>query len=436
MSVVILIDECPACHAADALTVTRNDDQKLEYACSAGCTEDALLTAIGIAKSGHPPLVFLTPAQLRDLTPPEVKWLWDGYLAAGAVTLLVGKPKAGKSTLAIAASVAVAARGGSFLGRAVLGGAVVYVSEEGGGTLAHKLPLGDVDLHVLTRDGAWPKPEWKRLITESVAHATKVGAVLLVIDTAAFWTALAADKEKDAGAVQSVMMPLVEATRSGLAVLLIHHARKAGGEDGDAVRGSSGWAGSVDTIMELERPAGENVPANQRVIVALGRYPQTPAVVLIDFDMATGGWSALGEPPSRHEVRSESVRAAVMDALACGDGLTRAELEDSTARSWRDLSPVLKALVSSGLVERSGAGKKGSPHVFHNAVGEPATQNHTEPTASAAGGADFHGVSPVGGHHESAPPEQDAVAVDHTASTATAAEAAVIHAVKARSAPS
>lgn len=314
------------------------------------------------------------------------------------MTLLVGKPKAGKSTLAIAVSVAVAARARGFLGRAVLGGAVVYVSEEGGGTLGHKMPNGDVDLHILTRDGAWPKPEWRHLIKEAVAHATKVGAVLLVIDTAAFWTALAADKEKDAGAVQAVMLPLVEATRSGLAVLLIHHARKSGGEDGDAVRGSSGWAGSVDTIVELERPGGENAPPNQRLLLGLGRYPQTPAVLLIDYDRATGGWSVIGAPASRADARSESVRAAVIAALACGEGLTRGDLEHITERSWRDLSTVVATLLAAGLVERSGAGRKGSPYVFRNAVGRPATAHHTEPTASATGGADFHGVFPEGVH--------------------------------------
>ena len=46
------------------------------------------------------------------------------------------------------------------------------------------------------------------------------------------------------------MTPLIDATRAGLAVLLVHHQRKAGGEDGDAIRGSSALAGATDANVE------------------------------------------------------------------------------------------------------------------------------------------------------------------------------------------
>jgi putative DNA primase/helicase len=38
---------------------------------------------------------------------PETRWLWDGVLPEGGISLLVGKPKAGKSTLALALALAV-----------------------------------------------------------------------------------------------------------------------------------------------------------------------------------------------------------------------------------------------------------------------------------------------------------------------------------------
>ena len=48
---------------------------------------------------------------------------------------------------------------------------------------------------MLTRDAAWPKPDWAALVKPAVEHARKVGARLLVIETAACWTALPAARE-------------------------------------------------------------------------------------------------------------------------------------------------------------------------------------------------------------------------------------------------
>ena len=80
-------------------------------------------------------------------------WLLEGYSARGSVALLAALPKAGKSTLAVALAEAVAAPGvDAFLGLDVATGPAVLLSEEGDGTLRHKLPDSD-ELHVLSRDG-------------------------------------------------------------------------------------------------------------------------------------------------------------------------------------------------------------------------------------------------------------------------------------------
>jgi len=64
-------------------------------------------------------LPFVGAHELRAQTPPEPDWRWTGYVAPGAVTILGGKPKAGKSTLALALAEAVATEAPTFLGRAV-----------------------------------------------------------------------------------------------------------------------------------------------------------------------------------------------------------------------------------------------------------------------------------------------------------------------------
>lgn len=134
----------------------------------------------------------------------------------GAITLFAGRPKLGKSTFSFGVVGAVASETSSFLGREIDGGPVVYLSEEGSATLGHKLPAVE-GVRVLTRDAAWPKPEWPALVASAVAEAERVGAALIVIDTFSFWAALPAEREKDAGAVQAAIEPLIQAARAGFA---------------------------------------------------------------------------------------------------------------------------------------------------------------------------------------------------------------------------
>src|SRR3954464_5978672 len=61
--------------------------------------------------------------------PPEVPWLWHGYLAAGNVTLLTSLWKAGKTTL-VAALLQQMKAGGTRAGPPRAAGKAVVVSEE------------------------------------------------------------------------------------------------------------------------------------------------------------------------------------------------------------------------------------------------------------------------------------------------------------------
>lgn len=303
------------------------------------------------------PLPFVSAAELRASTPAEPVWIWAGYLAPGALTLLAGKPKAGKSTLAVAMSEAIAREAGSFLGRAIDGAPVVYVSEETAGTLAHKLPAID-SIRVLTRDAVWPKPTWAELVEGSIDEAVRIGAALLVVDTLPYWASLPPEAEKDAGAAQAAIQPLVNATREGLAVLVPLHQRKGGGEDGEGVRGSGAIAGTADIVLELERVKNPR----ERALLALSRYPSTPGSLLITRDPTTGGWAAIAEG-ERADARSIADRQAILTALADAE-LTRAELEEATGAPERQWHGQLDTLIAEGNVQRTGAGRKGSPYRF------------------------------------------------------------------------
>lgn len=350
------------------------------------------------AGSASSSLRFVSAAELRTHAPDEPPWIWRGYLAPGAVTIVAGKPKVGKSTLAFALADALTQRAPAFLGRGLAGGPVVYVSEETAGTLAHKLPPVD-DLRVLSRDLAWPKPGWGELIGAAVAEAKRIGAVALVIDTLAYWAAMPSHREKDAGSAQAVMQPLLEAASEGVAVLLVMHQRKGGGEDGEGLRGSGAFAGAADIVVELERTQNPR----ERVLLALSRYPSTPGSLVVNHEAATGAWSVVGEG-ERGEARSIADRQAILVALSDRGELTRAELEQALGTQQRQWHTELRKLIGEGCVRRSGAGKKGDPHRFsivrsdaaHPVAQHPRRNSHKPRSDDAA--------HPVGVQHERCEP--------------------------------
>jgi hypothetical protein len=206
----------------------------------------------------------------------------------------------------------------------------------------------------------WPKPTWADLVNAAAGKAGEVGAALVVLDTFSFWAGLKGDAEKDSGHVQPLLDALGEITRHGCAVALRHHHRKGGGEDGEAIRGSSAIVGAVDAFAEIERL--RDAPSNQRQLVVTSRWP-APPVLVVEWNRGTG-YRVVGEAASREEAAERSWPQRILDALPTeGDGATLDELESLLGgvdrRKW---TKSLSRLRQEGLVERSGEGKKGAPY--------------------------------------------------------------------------
>src|SRR5262245_2903799 len=91
-------------------------------------------------------------SELANQSADGMTWLWEGYLAAGNITLLTSQWKSGKTTL-VAVLLARMSAGGTLAGLAVRPGRAVVVSEENVllWQIRHdKLKFGD-NVHLLCR---------------------------------------------------------------------------------------------------------------------------------------------------------------------------------------------------------------------------------------------------------------------------------------------
>jgi len=302
---------------------------------------------------GSPALPFASFEEALANVPAEPEWLWVGYLAPGVVTLLAGKPKVGKSTLASALLKALAA-GEPFLDRAVKQSRALVLSEERASTLREKLDRWSLDDHALLMRHQAEESSWPDAIAQAVHYCHQKGIRLLVVDTFDKWAPLSGDAENSSGAVIEVLQPLLLAAASGLAVLIITHQRKAEGRYGEGVRGSNALTGAVDIIIELERRS--SIPAHARLLVAVSRFDSTPDELTLALD--EDGYQALG---STADAIASGERDRILAALhECGSA-TREELAEVTGIP---AGTIRKRIAGVAAVEVSGRGVKGDPHRF------------------------------------------------------------------------
>jgi putative DNA primase/helicase len=166
---------------------------------------------------------------VREL-PPPVPWQVDGLAVRGDVTVLTGDPGAGKSLLALTLGGAVA-RGESIARIGCMEGTTLYVDAENGGREIHRrlhslgIPPAGVD--VVEADAV----DLRDLgdFAELDALVERFKPALLVLDSlTAFWPGANERKTEDVAPTLYALKRLAE--RHGVAILVLHHRPKDGGE--------------------------------------------------------------------------------------------------------------------------------------------------------------------------------------------------------------
>jgi RecA-family ATPase len=273
------------------------------------------------------------------------------------VTLLASRPKLGKSWLVL--DLCVACAGDRFtLGQIKpVAGDVLYLAlEDNPRRLQRRLD------RLMRGADAWPArltltTQWRRANEGGLADIEEwCGSVLaprlVVIDTL--------EKIRPpggSGPLYSADYLAITglhriASEKGLAIVVVHHDRKADGEDPfDTVSGTLGLVGAADTVLLLKRrPTGT-------VLYARGRDIEESETA-VQFNKATCRWTMLGPAA---EVHRSNERARVLEVLAeAGRPLPIKEIQtraDLPSRNATDT--LLFRMVEAGEIRRVAKGVYG-----------------------------------------------------------------------------
>lgn len=174
---------------------------------------------------------------LDDGEVPQTRWLWQGMLAAGKLTLLTSLWKSGKTTL-LTHLLGRRRHGGDFLGLPVAGGVSLIVSEEPRDLWPqrfHRHRLGQ-EVAVVSRPftGRPSYDQLSRLNAEIIGLKAERGLDLVVFDSLAMF--LPERDENSAGRMVAALAPFIALAEAGLSVWLLHHPAKGEPPLGQAAR--------------------------------------------------------------------------------------------------------------------------------------------------------------------------------------------------------
>jgi putative DNA primase/helicase len=189
------------------------------------------------------------------------------YLAWGSrSTLLAAREKSGKSTLTgyMAAQVS---RGGEFLGEPCQRGHVLIIGlEEFIGDTARRLQQFGANGKMISLVDRFVTDD---RLTEIRWHIEAVKPTLVILDSLVAYSRGTITDANNATQTQNVVQGLTDLAHTlAVALVIIHHARKADGK----YRDSSAIGGAVDIIAEVFPPE-ENTDPTRRRVRPIGRVP-------------------------------------------------------------------------------------------------------------------------------------------------------------------
>jgi predicted transcriptional regulator len=292
---------------------------------------------------------------LQAMTFAPIKYVVPDIFVEG-LTLFAGKPKIGKSWLLLHAAVAVATGGFTLGDLHCIQGDVLYCALED-----NERRLQSRMTKLIGISQRWPARlyyycELPRL-TEGGLDAirawirSKPNPRLVIIDTLAM---VRAARKREETNYESDYMAVLElralANEFGVAIVLVHHLRKADADDAyDTVSGTLGLTGAPDSILVLKRDA-----AGSMVLHGRGR-DLIEIEKAMTFDGNSCLWRIAGDAAP---LRRSLERNAVLDAISeAAEPIGPNDIAAATGMRAANVRYLLGKLVKEGLIKKAGYGR-------------------------------------------------------------------------------
>lgn len=287
-------------------------------------------------------------AILAEPEEDESTHLWRRVVVPGAVTLLAGSPKAGKSWLLYAFASAVS-RGDPWAGHPTTKVPVVLLSEEGRRTIRPKVRrFGAQEVIVIPRSGVPAGVSWEEVAAEAGEKCRREGAGCLIVDTFSHWADLAPDDEQKEGPIRRAMRPVQKvADELGIPVVVSHHLGHSG-----RIRGSTALQQVPDTLVTI---TAEDPEAPERQLAFKGRFePEACVVRHIPNGDGPDTYAFLGSPK---RARSQALYDAIgKHLLEQQSWVSGSEVREALGKRKADVLAALSEMAYAGRIQRLGAG--------------------------------------------------------------------------------
>lgn len=290
---------------------------------------------------------------------PAIKWIVPSILPEGCY-LLCGKPKHGKSMLALNLGISISS-GDKALGKEdIESGAVIYLALEDTQrrlktrleTMLFKNSHEKVkDLHLFTE---WPRmgEQGLELLEEEIQKHNNLRMV--IIDTLAKFR----PSRKTAGNnydfdYQDIAALKTLADKYNICILIVHHLRKSESDDiMDNISGTLGLTGAADGTLVLARKTG-NLDA---VLYTTGRDIEQ-AEYALRFLPDSLFWEMIG---SAQDIKNTEKKQILYDTLkihASEKALSPKEIQEISGLTLKYINKTLPVLINEGDINRLTHGK-------------------------------------------------------------------------------
>lgn len=287
---------------------------------------------------------------------PPIRWAVEGFIPDG-LSVLAGKPKLGKSWMALQFALAIA-QGGEALGVKVDAGNVLYLALEDNkrrlqSRIVKLLVENKLDRDRLTLIRVCPRQHIGGALAVVQHLEERTDCRLVVIDT---WGRFRPPKQRGADSYQEDTDHAAEmkgiADKFGVPILAVAHCRKAESSDPvEMVSGTLGLTGVCDGILVLARERGQH----DATLFVTGRDIDEREIAL-RWDPAWTTWTALGQAD---EYRLSREKAEIMEQMRLrkGQWIKPIDLTAVVEKSKDAIRKIMGRLEIDGWLKSNGKGQ-------------------------------------------------------------------------------